>query len=541
MTTGIKTLIGVAICAALSGCASNTLRKPVIDGYNEVRRAPMLPITKNVTNFDDSLRCMDGLLGSYGAEASLIVEDLNDKTQKMPAGTTDMFISAMSQMTRRSRAIKTIAFSEDTKNLTNYMLQSGAQQAFQPELVPTYTVRGSISQFDDNLAKKTKDIGVGFGGDTDFIGVGGAGSTSINMVALDLAVVRSMDYSIVPGVNSRNSAAILQQGDGFDGEASYKKFSINFLTSFSKSDGKTVAVRNLVEMSAVELIGKLTKVPYWRCLGASLEQPDVSAEIEDWHESMVGAEKLAFYIRHLKVIGSLPDDDTPIDGPMFKTAFETYVQALGLPFEGSFTLDIMRAHFAAEPDEVMARIEAGTAAVVAQVQAAEPAPAPVAAPPTAVAAKSSVVAASQPRLLVTALRPDGDNTDTVGFQMTAAEDLHIYCFLADETGAVLRVFPNRWQRSARLHAGNAVAVPMRGSFSIQSNEKMQEIRCLGAPKPLESQLPPALVGADLSPISSMANLRAIDTAFAATGETLAKVGLRFAGSGKQLSIDTLGD
>ena len=79
-------------------------RTPTVEGYDEVRVAPMLPINRTVTNFNEGLRCMDGQLATYGVGASLIVEDLNDRTQKVSAGTTDMFISAMSQMTRRSQA-----------------------------------------------------------------------------------------------------------------------------------------------------------------------------------------------------------------------------------------------------------------------------------------------------------------------------------------------------------------------------------------------------------------------------------------------------
>ena len=274
-------------------------RTSTVEGYDQVRVTPTLPITRNVTGFNEGLRCMDGQLATYGVAASLIVEDLNDRTQKVPAGTTDMFISAMSQMTRRSQAIRTMAFSDDTKNLTSFMAKAGSKDAFQIENIPTYTIRGSITQFDDNLAKKTVDGGITLGiGQKTFAGVGASKSSSINMVGLDLAVVRAKDFSIVPGVNSRNSAAILQEGWGIDGEASYKKLGVNFMTSFSKSDGKSVALRNLVELSAIELMGKLNKVPYWKCLNFTSAQPDVIAEIEDWHQAMGSGEKVAFYLRH---------------------------------------------------------------------------------------------------------------------------------------------------------------------------------------------------------------------------------------------------
>src|SRR4051812_27045617 len=92
-----------AALAALTGCAGLTdTRTATVAGYDEVSKAPMLPIKRNVTSFSEGLRCMDDLFEQYGTSASLMVEDLNDKTQKSAAGTTEMFLAALSEMTRRS-------------------------------------------------------------------------------------------------------------------------------------------------------------------------------------------------------------------------------------------------------------------------------------------------------------------------------------------------------------------------------------------------------------------------------------------------------
>ncbi len=354
-TVVTRAMMVATIATTLGGCAAMTdTRTPAVEGYDEVRTAPMLPINRTVTSFNEGLRCMDGQLATYGVGASLIVEDLSDRTQKVSAGTTDMFISAMSQMTRRSQAIRTVAFSDDTKNLTTFMARAGSKEAFQLENIPTYAIRGSITQFDDNLAKKTVDGGITLGiGQKTFLGTGASKSSSINMVALDLAAVRAKDYSLVAGVNSRNSAAILQEGWGVDAEASYKKLGVNFMTSLSKSDGKTIALRNLVELSAIELMGKLNKVPYWKCLGVPSSQPEVAAEIEDWNHAMSAGEKVAFYLRHFRAMGLVPDDGAPVPGYMLKEALRSYFKALNLPYDGKLSLKLMRAHFDANQDKIL--------------------------------------------------------------------------------------------------------------------------------------------------------------------------------------------
>jgi curli biogenesis system outer membrane secretion channel CsgG len=502
----IRAALVVAVGATLGGCASMTdTRTPTVEGFDQVRVAPTLPINRTVTGFNEGLRCMDGQLALYGAAASLIVEDLNDRTQKVPAGTTDMFISAMSQMTRRSQAIRTVAFSDDTKNLTSFMAKAGSKDAFQVENIPTYTVRGSITQFDDNLAKKTADGGVTIGlGQKTFMGVGASKSSSINMVALDLAVVRAKDFSLVPGVNSRNSAAILQEGSGVDGEASYKKLGVNFMTSFSKSDGKSIALRNLVELSAIELIGKLNKLPYWKCLGVPSSQPDVIAEIEDWHQSMGPGEKVAFYLRHFRAIGLLPDDGAPVPGYMLKEAIRSYFKALNLPYDGKFSLKLMRAHFDANQDQIL---------------------------PVAMAAMEEERRNRLEIKVALANKPGEADRSHARFNIFSNTDAFVYCFLQDEKKAVMRVFPNPWQPQALIPAQQTLAMPRAGAFNVLSHPKVaQNLTCYTTRKDVAAKLPTLLTGQGLAAIRGANDISAITAQFAAIGEEFRQANVEFKGA-----------
>ena len=492
--------LALGALGGLGGCKTlSDTHSPVVREYGERSRRTMLPVQRVVTDFDAPLRCMDEMLETYGANASLLVEDLNDKTAKVSAGTTQMFISAMSQMTRRSHAIRTMAFGDDVKNLSSYMLQSNSLAAFQPALIPTYTVRGSITQFDDNLAKKTADAGLTVGiASKNFLGVGASRSSSINMLALDLTMVRSSDFSIVPGVNSRNSAAILQEGDGIDGEAAFSKLGVNYMTSFSKSDGKTVAVRNLVELSTIELIGKLTKVPYWKCLGVPSSQADVAAEIEDWQDSMDGAEKLAFYIRHLTAVGLLPDDGKPTDPAAFKAALRRYFDLLGVPYTGEFSLALLRAHFDADQKQIMARLE--TPAV-----------------PTL-------------QLAMQALPADPARPSSARFRIAPNGDANVYCFLRDEQGVVARVYPNRWQPQSRIAAGQRIELP-NGRFQITTAAAAQYLQCFATPRNVDSALGSAVPGGDLAPLGTVKDFDALRATFAALAPGHAVSGIQFTGAG----------
>jgi curli biogenesis system outer membrane secretion channel CsgG len=502
----VRAVLVVAVGATLGGCASMTdTRTPTVEGYDEVRVAPMLPINRTVTSFNEGLRCMDGQLGTYGVGASLIVEDLNDRTQKVPAGTTDMFISAMSQMTRRSQAIRTMAFSDDTKNLTTFMTRAGSKEAFQPENIPTYAIRGSITQFDDNLAKKTVDGGITLGiGQKTFLGAGASKSSSINMVALDLAAVRAKDFSLVAGVNSRNSAAILQEGWGVDGEASYKKLGVNFMTSLSKSDGKSIALRNLVELSAIELMGKLNKIPYWKCLGVPSSQPEVAAEIEDWHQSMASGEKVAFYLRHFRAMGLVADDGAPVPGYVLKEALRSYFKALNLPYDGKLSLKLMRAHYDANQDQIL---------------------------PAAMAAMEEERRNRLEVKLTLANKPAEADQGQAKFTIFNNTDSFVYCFLQDEKKAVMRVYPNPWQPSALIPAQQTVAMPRPGAFNVLAHPKVaQTVACYATRKDVSARLPAMLGGQGLSPIAGLSDIAGVAAQFAALQEEFREAKVEFKGA-----------
>ena len=81
------------------------MQTDVAETARTMRAGPASAPARNITNFSDALRCMDGLFITYGIrDVAVMVEDLDDKTKKVTAGTKDMLISAISTMTRRSRA-----------------------------------------------------------------------------------------------------------------------------------------------------------------------------------------------------------------------------------------------------------------------------------------------------------------------------------------------------------------------------------------------------------------------------------------------------
>ncbi len=71
---------------------------------------------------------MDYLFIDYGVrDLSMLVEELVDQTKKVNAGTRDMLITAVSDMTRRSRAIRVNAFGKDATNVISFLARRSAR------------------------------------------------------------------------------------------------------------------------------------------------------------------------------------------------------------------------------------------------------------------------------------------------------------------------------------------------------------------------------------------------------------------------------
>lgn len=489
-TTGLAALLTSAL---LIGCSSTGVKQPTLDAANRVKQGPQEKPFRSITNFSSALRCMDDLMISNGVrDVSVLVEDLVDQTKKVNAGTKDMLISAVSDMTKRSRAIKLIAYGQDSGNLIGFLQAAERKNAY--AIVPQYDIKGSISQFDDNIAKKSMEFGLAHGENFN-LGYGRSGAATI--LGIDLTILNTSDLSIVHGVTSRNAVLIYKSGKGLDSDAQYKKFGITFGTTLSEAEGNAQALRNLVELASIELFGKLIKVPYWQCLGVAHGDDAVQTEMSDWFYSMEahGEELVTFLQSRLRMRGYY---NGPVDGagnPLLAQAVVDQRAALGLSSEVKADLPLFTA------------LLTGTAAGVASNAAAAP---PMAEKPIA----------------LTITGTDGGRKPKRGEVLNLAvrtnRDAYVYCFMHDENKQVQRFFPNRFTQDALVPAGKPLQLPGAMRFQLVASESgnKEAVGCFAAPTDVFPSLPPAARGTDFEPLPAQ-SLEQVQQAFAAvSGQAL---------------------
>ena len=457
-TRSFARLAALSAGLLLAACAT-TEGQP--SGPTPIASAP------STSAFAPALRCMDGMLLDHGVrDLSVIVEDLGDPSQqKAQAGTKEMLVTVVSDMTQRSRAVRLVASNAEWGQTVAVMNQAQKRDPY--AVAPQFALRGALRSLD--------------GGRT---------------IALDLTLLTTQDMSVVPGTATQN-AALLRNGN-----AEFVKFGQAITVP---SGGVAQTQRALAERAVIELFGRLTKVPYWSCLGASADNPAVAAEIQDWYDAMAArpAEIVTYFQQQLRIRQVY---DGPIDGTVsatFKDAVVRTRDALGLSREPKLSLDLFKAYLGADIAALQAKIRAS---------------APVAAAAPAVPAA--------PLTLQVATSADGRRLtrgESVQLSIRPSRDAHVYCYLQDEKRQVTRFFPNRFQRDSRVQPDPGLQLPGSMRFELTMNTRgiPETVACFATERDVLAELPAGVNGGDFQPLPA-ATLDQVRQAFVqVSGGTLA--------------------
>jgi hypothetical protein len=494
----------LAMALSLAACSALEVKQPTLEQTEVVKKGPEAAPFRAITGFSAGLRCMDNLMIDYGArDITTLVEELADSTKKINAGTRDMLITAMSDMTKRSRAVRLVAYGKDSTNVISFLQSAQRQSAY--ELIPQFDIKGSITQWDENVIRNQKDLGLSY---QPYLNLGISRDAASSILALDLSVLRTDDLSLLAGVTSRNSVVILRQGKGFDADAAYHKFGISYAMNFQQSEGQSQALRGLVELAVIELMGKLTRTPYWTCLGVAdgAGNEEIRHEMSDWYYAMAAnpPELIGYFQYQLRRRGFY---EGPVDGafnPAIDEAIANYRVALGLSNKALIDPELFEAFLLADHTRIP---RPAKPAVLAPAQGQAPAGAPL---------RLKLAAANNQ----TRFAPG----ERFGVIVQPSEDAHVYCYLQDENAKITRFYPNRFAKDSLVLAAQPLRLPgaMRFEFLMNTKGVKEIVSCFATRRDVSAALPGQAVGTDFQPLA-VGSIAQIRTAFAAaSGGTVAE-------------------
>jgi hypothetical protein len=477
--------------ALLIGCVPE-VKEDVKEELPALKVGPKEAPSRSITNFSPALRCMDAMMIDYGVyDISILVEDLKDNTGNVKAGAKDMLISAISDMTRRSHAIRLIAFGADSGNLVSFLASANDQSAY--AVVPLFDIRGSISQLDKSVAAKDASAGINIGAKSFGLGFGESKTANASVMALDLAVMKTKDMSVIPGVISKNQIVIFKEGSGSDIDASVgniPKLGINFSMNLVRAEGDAQALRNLIELASIELVGRLTKTPYWKCLQVDPNREEIQSEIYDWYYNLVADQLIVTYFQ--QQLRNRNFYAGPIDGQFnaqLTDAIKKYQQALGLTPNGN----VDQALFVVLLNEPTPPVPTGP---------------PVAAPEAAsMKALLDIHFANRSKSVL----QRGEQFQIV---VQPSQDAHVACYFQSEDGSIQRFFPNRFVQDSLVKVASPLTLPGSMPFKLFASNRgrSEKLACFSSPTPMMKNLPAVVKGTDFENLS-VRSLQEVESGF----------------------------
>jgi len=469
MKTAYKLSSSLIALAMVSGCVTAAPER----AYEF--RQPKTSVVRTFTSFSDSLRCMDELFIKYGIRDIVITSDgIPDATGKVTAGTKDMLISAMSRMSVRSGAFTFVDFDQRQEDIANLQQLVGFTDEFR---VPSYYIRGAITQLDEGVIAESVGGSIAFSN----FSAGASKDQVVSVISTDMNVGKLVTRQIIPGISANNSIVVRRSGVGGDVGATIQKVGLSFNISINNQEGMHQATRTLIELSAIEIAGKLTKAPYWRCLQIEQTNPEIDAEARSWFKEMSEKDRVVFVQRALSASG---DYRGPITGTLdqsTKSAIGRYQASHGLIASTRIDYDMYKS-------------------LISEDLAIGKRPAPV-------TEKATPVAAPLP-LQVSMTTPKGSRPtyrvrESLAMTVTTSRDAYLYCYYSDANGTVARIFPNKFAPDSYVAANKPTAIPgkdARYGIVFDKPGASEEILCLASEREVGLRLPDALKQQDLTPL-----------------------------------------
>jgi len=532
-------LLALAGALLSAGCSTpmNARDDAVFQGQVSIADRPVVRPTRSFSSFSDSLMCMDHMLRDAQLPTTLITsKQLPDYSGRVAVATKDMVITALSQMSRLSNAFRFVDYEVDiarqdtVQNLTTILLNNNQMQLQRPALY----FSGAIAFVDQNVANNRFDAGLS----GPRIEVGYSKNRNATIIGLEMHLGDFRTRTLIPGLDSANEIIVGSGGHGLDLAGRIGTYGVQFNVGRDYTQGSGTAVRTLVELATIELVGKWARVPYWQCLTLEQTHPEFQRQLRDWYEEGEPAVRRQLVKRSLVSRGylgaggeQLPDESPAVrmaigrfqaDNGVVVTGvidFATYERVLrhfvGLSAEGTLTRVGWASNHATPVPTAAADAVAGGAAP----------PATAAAAPAPAAGALAYGATAAPRTID--LQIENILLDRTAFQVgeqiflsaTLSRASYLSCYLADATGTVIRLLPNKANPAGWVSANQAVRIPdwmspNPGFIMDAASPGVEGVACFATDEDRTARLPEELRGPPLTPLKGYRTLEQLNLVFA---------------------------
>jgi len=483
-----------------SATSCSILNVDDLNATSEARIAatPKASPQRTMTNLSGALQCMDDLFVRYNISDLLIgAQDVLDPTAKARVPTKDMLISALSAMSKRSKAVRFVVLGYDLQDISTYH-NLHKDKAFN---VPDFFIRISPPQFDKGVSSER--VGGGFRLQ-DLLSFEANQDRMLSIASLDMNLGVTKTLQIIPGMTSSNSIAVARKGNAMDFSGTLKKMGALFQISFDTSEGMNHSLRTLVDLGAIELIGSLTQVPYWECLDIENTNPEVQSKVYEWYAALTTQELRVFAQSKLEAIGFYKGAVNGKDNNTFRQAVVNYKESIGLIANSSLNFAV---YYQLMTDQTP--IKSDYLSLLTQrikdpedFEDSEDAEIRDIAMLQNVSILNTGVKPLQLNLSTNrGIAPVFNVGELMSIRASVSTDAYMYCYYHQGDGKILKIFPNSYAENPEIKADEMLFIP-GGNFRLRPEleDSEEQVMCIASYNEIDQSLPEELSARSLQAV-----------------------------------------
>lgn len=318
--------------AALTGCATTENALKDANTLMQEREADkLLPVT-NLSPYALALGRFGRMLDIYKEGDPVIymqTRSILDATNlssplvgaEIPGDITEMVRTAVNRIGAR---VVYVPYHPD------YLVSQAQLGAKFGVTMPDFLITGALTEFDRAIAGagRVNSAGIEFGGGNGKVTMGGdTKRTAIySALALDLNLVSFSTQQMVPQVQASNVVKVLNFSSEDNASLGFYGDAFGFKLEGKYLQGRHSAIRTLVDLSVLELVGKATNTPYWRCIPNGTPDPVVVENMRAGYTSLSPELKLGLIQVTLRKYGEPVQVTQQLDDPTRKALERVYTQ-----------------------------------------------------------------------------------------------------------------------------------------------------------------------------------------------------------------------
>ncbi len=378
------------------------------------------------------------------------------------------------------------------------------------KLLPDVVLVGGLTEFDRGLV--TKEEGADVSGSAEELGVPmgldfqDTRKTSLARITLDFNLLDFKTFTGIPFVQAVNSIQV-HKGLGIDqlGFTVYGQ-TLGLRGNIKKIQGRHAAVRLLVQLSIIQIIGKYQKLPYWRLIPNMNPDPVVLDALREAFYSMDRPDRIAKIQEYLYLLGKPVKVTGRLDSATMQ-AIASFKSEHGLSDSTPVSEELYLALFENVPIDIQAKVRRRQVNAMIQdyqqhlkalalqetpIQAIQPHLSEVVAEPLREPATENREKATLKlgELKIWTDKPEVRIGEEIAILFQVTEPMFVRIVVVNAAGQMTTLFPNPYQNDNHVVPGRVYRIPPAGSpikLTAGAPAGVDKIRAVASYEPVTAE------------------------------------------------------